>query len=406
MHSTSFESRNPRYNDPYALPSLENVADEAYGEGYRHGQQDARGAGQYSMANGTTQQGLRFPGAQNSPLGFDYQTPQMRNFTGQGAFQAPSTNDFMNGMQSNTQTSSSSNPMMQMMTMLSGMMSALMGQMFGGGPGHGQPGRPFPGHSHPQPANPCHPGHGQPGIFPPPKPDPIGIFPPPSCGHPHPPSHAHPHITEYSRQSDKQFASVVQTHFDALKAPGKPEHITAESLKAVMAGRTLDGKETTRDEKAVAKEMLARATLFDAFDKGGFGQLHDGKFGRRDIQRVGDNALGNSNPVYGGNGRSSSPKRSDHELIDGLRNDFRAFESKKKPGYIDLNDLEAYAKRPLSDDPVENRRIEIAQGVVAKPELARLLDIGTRVKEGNQDTDGTFDMDNLNFIKANYKEKK
>ncbi|WP_339528268.1 hypothetical protein [Pseudomonas mucidolens] len=288
MHSTSIDSRN-RYPDSFSSSSLENVADKAYGEGYQHGQQDARGAGRYLQATDARPQGSHFSGAHSASGGFDYQlpqVPQMRNFTGPGAFQAPSTHDFLNGMQSQAQATSPSNPIMQMFNSLISLLNMLKSQLFGAGPEQGQVTQPCPGHTHPQPTHPWHPGHGQAGSFPP--------------GHHHPaPGHGRPPRNEFSGQSDASLAQALQNSFGSFEDPRKPGYISEKSLKAV-ADRAYPSGDFSKDrDTLLAREYLMRPALLGLSDKHASTGQYDGLIDRKNLQIAAGVAQGNSNPYYG-----------------------------------------------------------------------------------------------------------
>lgn len=286
MHSTSLDSRT-RYPDSFSPSSSENLAEKAYGEGYQHGQQDARGVGRYVQATDARAQSTHFSAAPDAPRGFDYQlppVPQMRNFTGPGAFQAPSSHDFLNGMQPNAQATSSSNPMMQMLNSLMSLLNMLKSQLFGAGSGQGQGTLPCPGHTHPQPTHPWHPGHGQAGTVPP--------------GHHHP-GHGRPPRNEFSGQSDASLAQALQNSFGAFEDPKRPGHISEKSLKAVADRPYPTGDFSTDRDTLLAREYLMRPALLGLSDKHESTGKYDGLIDRKNLQIAANTAQGNSNPYYG-----------------------------------------------------------------------------------------------------------
>lgn len=196
--------------------------------------------------------------------------------------------------------------------------------------GRPDPARPTPGYCRPTPAKPS-PGYGRPD----------------------------PH---YSRRSNDQLGELLKDNFNAFKAPGR-SHVTKQSLED-MAGKRLTGNEANDQNILLARELLRRPEVMQAFDRsGGTGNL-DGRITRQDLDAV----LSSDNPLK---------YQSDKQIAEQMLNDFNGLKGGFWRKSVSISDLRRLAAAPLSGDPKQDQLIQLAREVTQRSSLLEAMDKGS-----------------------------
>ncbi|ONH53356.1 hypothetical protein BLL36_16815 [Pseudomonas cedrina subsp. cedrina] len=92
---------------------------------------------------------------------------------------------------------------------------------------------------------------------------------------------------------------------------------------------------------------------------------------------------------------------SDHDLIQGVKDNFRQYTAGADDQYINVNELKEAAGLTPSNRTFSTEARELATQLLNRPGLLRDLDIGTNNQGGPGYEDKRFDMDNINFILDN-----
>ncbi|KGE67189.1 hypothetical protein K814_0114890 [Pseudomonas fluorescens LMG 5329] len=92
---------------------------------------------------------------------------------------------------------------------------------------------------------------------------------------------------------------------------------------------------------------------------------------------------------------------SNHDLIQGVKDNFRQFTAGADDQYINVNELKEAAGQTPSNRTFSPEARHVAAELLNRPGLLRELDIGTNNQGGPGYEDKRFDMDNINFILDN-----
>lgn len=223
------------------------------------------------------------------------------------------------------------------------------------------PSRPSPGIGRPDPANPYKPNPGCCG--------PAPGKPEPGYGRPDP---------HYSRRSNDQLGELLKDNFNAFRAPGK-SYITQKSLED-MAGKRLTGNEASDQNILLARELLRRPEVIQAFDRsGGTGNL-DGRITRQDLNAV----LNSDNPLK---------YQSDKQIAEQMLKDFNALKGGFWSNAINVKDLNRIAASPLTGNPRQDSLIQLAREVTQRSSLLTQMD-----NFGSRDNDGKIVKDALRWL--------
>lgn len=160
--------------------------------------------------------------------------------------------------------------------------------------------------------------------------------------------------------------------------------ITDKSLTAVASGYDLDGRPATRAEIELANELLERGEVFKELDQSGTRAL-DGAFSRDNLAYSSDKYRNMDN----------------HDLIQGVKDNFRQFTAGANDDYINVNELKEAAGVIPSNRTFSPEAQQLAAELLKRPGLLRELDIGTNSKGGLGYEDNRFDMANIDYILNN-----
>ncbi|MBC3302899.1 hypothetical protein H0Z09_17350 [Pseudomonas sp. SWRI18] len=188
----------------------------------------------------------------------------------------------------------------------------------------------------------------------------------------------------YANDSKQELLDKILARFSSFEDPNSPGLITDKSLNAVASGYRLDGQPATQAERDLASELLERGDVFKELDRSSMGVL-DGAFSRGNLDF------------------SSNKYRnmSDHDLIQGIKDNFRQYTAGADDQYINVNELKEAAGLTPSNRTFSTEARELATQLLNRPGLLRDLDIGTNNQGGPGYEDRRFDMDNLNFMLDN-----
>lgn len=188
----------------------------------------------------------------------------------------------------------------------------------------------------------------------------------------------------YENDSKQELLDKILARFSSFEDPNSPGLITDKSLNAVASGYHLDGRPTTQAERDLASELLERGDVFKELDRSSMGVL-DGAFSRGNLDFSSDKYR----------------NMSDHDLIQGVKDNFRQYTAGADDQYINVNELKEAAGLTPSNRTFSTEARELATQLLNRPGLLRDLDIGTNNQGGPGYEDKRFDMDNLNFILDN-----
>jgi len=218
------------------------------------------------------------------------------------------------------------------------------------------------------------PGYGRPDPFNPHRPNPEYCRPTP--GKPEPGfGRPDPH---YSRRSNDQLGELLKDNFNAFRAPGK-SYVTRESLES-MAGKRLTGNEASDQNILLARELLRRPEVMQAFDRsGGTGNL-DGRITRQDLDAV----LNSDNPLK---------YQSDKQIAEQMLKDFNALKGGFWSTSISIKDLQSMAASALTGNPRQDSLIQLAREVTQRSSLLKQMD-----NIASRDNDGKIAKDALRWL--------
>lgn len=185
----------------------------------------------------------------------------------------------------------------------------------------------------------------------------------------------------YANDSKEQLLNKIQARFSSFEDPSSPGLITDKSLNAVASGCKLDGQPATQAEKDLANELLERGDVFKELDQSSMG-VFDGAFSRENLAYSSDKYKNMSN----------------HDLIQGVKDNFRQFTAGADDQYINVNELKEAAGQTPSNRTFSPEARHVAAELLNRPGLLRELDIGTNNQGGPGYEDKRFDMDNIDFI--------
>ena len=221
-------------------------------------------------------------------------------------------------------------------------------------PNPGSPPRPLPIGVSPNPGPPPRPLPITvcPNPGPPPRPLPIGVRP-----NPGPPPRPNPTVPDpyYSKQSNEQLAQALLDNYAAFKGRWPSRSVTRQSLQK-MADQPLTGNPEKDAMIRLAKEVLRRPALVQAFDRNG-----DGLFSKKEIRSV---------------VRSDNPLKlyDDKQLVQEMLNHFDALKGSYFNRTIKLSDLSTRASQPLTGNLFNDHLIQLSRAVLARPDLKEIMD--------------------------------
>lgn len=203
----------------------------------------------------------------------------------------------------------------------------------------------------------------------------------PGCCHPAPgkpePGYGRPD-PHYSRRSNDQLGELLKNNFNALKAPGK-SYITQQSLEN-MAGWRLTGDKDRDQNILLARELLRRPEVIQAFDRsGGTGNV-DGRITLHDL----DTVLNSDNPLK---------YRSDKQIAEQMLKDFNALKGSFWSNTINIRDLQRMAASPLTGNSRQDSLIQLAREVTQRSSLLKQMD-----NFASRDNDGKIAKDALRWL--------
>lgn len=112
---------------------------------------------------------------------------------------------------------------------------------------------------------------------------------------------------------------------------------------------------------------------------------------------------GGNGGVHGGNGFPQQPHgmsgsgqlagMKNKEIAKNLKNNFDFFEDPKKPGYITQERIRDIANSPFTGRFADDRNIQLAQEILKRPDLNRLLDQHSMTGQ----SDGFIDRKNVDI---------
>ncbi|CRM74931.1 hypothetical protein [Pseudomonas sp. 52 E 6] len=188
----------------------------------------------------------------------------------------------------------------------------------------------------------------------------------------------------YANDSKQDLLNKILARFSSFEDPNSPGLITDKSLTAVASGYHLDGRPATRAEMALANELLERGEVFKELDQSGTGVL-DGAFSRDNLAYSSDKYRNMDN----------------HDLIQGIKDNFRQFTAGTNDDYINVNELKEAAGVIPSNRMFSPEAQQLAAELLKRPGLLRELDIGTNSQGGVGYEDNRFDMANIDYILNN-----
>ncbi|WP_339436535.1 hypothetical protein [Pseudomonas sp. EL_65y_Pfl1_R32] len=188
----------------------------------------------------------------------------------------------------------------------------------------------------------------------------------------------------YANDSKQELLNKILARFSSFEDPNSPGLITDKSLNAVSSGYHLDGRPATGAEMALANELLERGEVFKELDQSGMG-VFDGAFSRDDLAYSSDKYRNMDN----------------HELIQGIKDNFRQFTAGADDQYVSVNELKEAAGLTPSSRPFSPEARQLATELLNRPGLLRELDIGINSQGGAGYEDKRFDMANIDEILKN-----
>lgn len=188
----------------------------------------------------------------------------------------------------------------------------------------------------------------------------------------------------YANDSKQDLLNKILARFSSFEDPNSPGLITDKSLTAVASGYDLDGRPATRAEIELANELLERGEVFKELDQSGTRAL-DGAFSRDNLAYSSDKYRNMDN----------------HDLIQGVKDNFRQFTAGANDDYINVNELKEAAGVIPSNRTFSPEAQQLAAELLKRPGLLRELDIGTNSKGGLGYEDNRFDMANIDYILNN-----
>lgn len=188
----------------------------------------------------------------------------------------------------------------------------------------------------------------------------------------------------YASDSKEALLNKIQARFSSFEDPGSPGLITDKSLSAVASGISLDGRPVTQAEQDLANELLERGDVFKELDQSSMG-VFDGAFSRENL-------------AYSSNKYRNMDK---HELIQGIKDNFRQFTAGANDHYVSVHELKEAAGLTPSNRTFSPEARQLAAELLNRPGLLRELDIGVNSHGGAGDEDYRFDMANIEYVLNN-----
>lgn len=208
--------------------------------------------------------------------------------------------------------------------------------------------QPTAGVSFSSPLGHCGPVFGDP----PPRPLPVGVRP-----NPGPPPRPNPTLPApyYSKQSNEQLAQALLDNYGAFKGRWPSRSVTRQSLQK-MADQPLTGNPERDAMIRLAKEVLRRPALMQAFDRNG-----DGRLSKSEIRNV---------------VRSDNPLKlyDDKQLVQEMLNHFDALKGSYFNRTIKLSDLSTRASQPLTGNLFNDHLIQLSRAVLDRSDLKEIMD--------------------------------
>ncbi|WP_236648022.1 MULTISPECIES: type III secretion effector protein [unclassified Pseudomonas] len=207
---------------------------------------------------------------------------------------------------------------------------------------------------------PMHPGCSNP----PPRPNPGASNPPPrpdptAGGRPYPVAPGRPD-PQYSLKSNEELAQQLRDSFNAFRDPNNPGSISVDSILA-MAKRGWSPNPVMRENARLANELLRRPELMAALDRdgrtGALNDLIDWKSLNAVIQ--GDNYF---------------KYKTDKELAAEMLEHFDELKDGSGGPHLKFKDLRKLASQELTGDAAKDHLIQLAQAVMKRGDLLKLLD--------------------------------
>ncbi|MCK3852303.1 type III secretion effector protein [Pseudomonas sp. W2Jun17] len=207
---------------------------------------------------------------------------------------------------------------------------------------------------------PMHPGCSNP----PPRPNPGASNPPPrpdptAGGRPYPVAPGRPD-PQYSLKSNEELAQQLRDSFNAFRDPNNPGSISVDSILA-MAKRGWSPNPVMRENARLANELLRRPELMAALDRDGrTGALNDL------IDWTSLNAV-----IQGDN---YFKYKTDKELAAEMLEHFDELKDGSGGPHLKFKDLRKLASQELTGDAAKDHLIQLAQAVMKRGDLLKLLD--------------------------------
>lgn len=180
-----------------------------------------------------------------------------------------------------------------------------------------------------------------------------------SIGNPYPPAPGRPD-PRYASKSPAELTRQLRDNFTAFQDPRFPGRVSASSIYA-MANRGWSSNPVVNENIRLANELLRRPDLMKAFDRLDSNGQPDGLISRFSLNSV---LTGNNQFRY----------TTDKQLAGEMLTHFSALNG-GRPGHpISFSDLRNMASRSLTGDSAQNHLIQLAQEVLKRVDVLRVMD--------------------------------
>lgn len=148
--------------------------------------------------------------------------------------------------------------------------------------------------------------------------------------------------------------------YDAFKGPWPSREVTSQSV-ANMAARRLTGDERVDSNILLARELVRRPELMQAFDRRGTTGEMDNRLSMADIERF----VNSSNPLK---------LATDKDIVMDVLKHFNTLKGGFWNRSIDLSTFEKLATQPWTGDPKRDHLIQLSREVLERSDLRGLMD--------------------------------
>jgi DNA replicative helicase MCM subunit Mcm2 (Cdc46/Mcm family) len=161
-------------------------------------------------------------------------------------------------------------------------------------------------------------------------------------------------------KNHEDLAKQLRDNFNAFRDPKNPGFISVDSIHA-MANRGRSSNPAENENIRLAKELLRRPDLMSALDRHSSNGSQDGLIDRHNLNLVikGDNYF---------------KYKTDKELVGEMLEHFNALKGGPWGQDINIKDLRKLAAKPLSGDSAKDHLIQLAQEVLKRSDLLKLMD--------------------------------